>query len=42
MTANSPIEKEVIRAKYAEEREKRLRPEGNEQYLRLAGTSLSH
>jgi len=26
VTANNPIDKEVIRAKYAEEREKRLRP----------------
>ena len=28
-------------AKYREERDKRLRPDGNEQYLRLAG-QLSH
>ena len=42
MTATQPIEKEAIRAKYAEEREKRLREDGNEQYLRLAGTSLAH
>ena len=42
MAANSPIDKEAIRARYAEEREKRLRPDGNDQYLRIAGTSLAH
>ena len=42
MTANNLIDKEAIRARYAEEREKRLRPDGNDQYLRLAGTALSH
>src|SRR5262249_23535904 len=30
------IDKEKLRAKYAEEREKRLRADGNEQYIRLA------
>ena len=42
MSTSSPIDKQAIRAKYAEEREKRLRPDGNDQYLRLAGTSLEH
>jgi cation diffusion facilitator CzcD-associated flavoprotein CzcO len=31
------IDKEALRRKYAEERDKRLRPDGNRQYLRLAG-----
>jgi cation diffusion facilitator CzcD-associated flavoprotein CzcO len=31
------IDKEALRRKYAEERDKRLRPDGNDQYLRLAG-----
>jgi len=35
------IDKEALRKKYAEEREKRLRPDGNEQYLELKG-QLSH
>jgi cation diffusion facilitator CzcD-associated flavoprotein CzcO len=30
------IDKEALRRKYAEERDKRLRPDGNDQYLRLA------
>ena len=42
MTVKNAIDKKAIRARYAEEREKRLRPEGNDQYLRLAGTGLSH
>ena len=42
MTATDVIDKEALRAKYAEEREKRLRPDGNDQYLRIAGTSLAH
>jgi cyclohexanone monooxygenase len=37
-----PIDKEALRAKYLAERDKRLRPDGNDQYLRLAGTSLAH
>ena len=40
MTANNPIDKEAIRARYAEEREKRLRPDGNDQYLRIASLSM--
>jgi cyclohexanone monooxygenase len=31
------IDKESLRRKYAEERDKRLRPDGNDQYVRLAG-----
>ena len=42
MTATQPIDKEALRAKYAEEREKRLRQDGSDQYLTLAGTSLAH
>ena len=42
MTTTRPIDKEALRAKYLAERDKRLRPDGNDQYLRLAGTSLEH
>ena len=42
MTATPAIDKEALRAKYLAERDKRLRPDGNDQYLRLAGTSLAH
>ncbi|HEX2849801.1 MAG TPA: NAD(P)/FAD-dependent oxidoreductase [Acidimicrobiales bacterium] len=35
--ASAPIDKEALRRKYAEERVKRLRPDGNDQYLRLTG-----
>ena len=31
------IDKDALKQKYAEERDKRLRPDGNDQYLRLAG-----
>jgi cation diffusion facilitator CzcD-associated flavoprotein CzcO len=31
------IDKQALRRRYAEERDKRLRPDGNRQYLRLAG-----
>jgi cyclohexanone monooxygenase len=31
------IDKEALRRKYREERDKRLRPDGNDQYIRLAG-----
>ncbi|CAN5558059.1 NAD(P)/FAD-dependent oxidoreductase [soil metagenome] len=34
----APIDKEALRRKYAEERAKRLRPDGNRQYLRLTDT----
>ncbi len=42
MTTEGParpgrIDQEVLRRKYAEERDKRLRPDGNDQYLRLTG-----
>jgi cation diffusion facilitator CzcD-associated flavoprotein CzcO len=36
-----PLDKEALRQKYLEERNKRLRPDGNDQYLRLTG-QLSH
>ena len=32
-----PLDKEALRRKYQQERDKRLRPDGNDQYLRLAG-----
>jgi cation diffusion facilitator CzcD-associated flavoprotein CzcO len=32
-----PIDTDALRRKYAEERDKRLRPDGNDQYLRLTG-----
>jgi len=41
MTISQPIDNEAIRATYRAEREKRLRPDGNDQYLRLAGSSLA-
>ena len=33
--ASGRIDKEALRRKYAQERDKRLRPDGNDQYLRL-------
>ncbi|HEX5380189.1 MAG TPA: NAD(P)-binding protein, partial [Phenylobacterium sp.] len=36
-----PIDKQALLAKYIEERDKRLRPDGNDQYLRLQGR-LAH
>jgi len=36
-----PIDKEALRQKYAQERDKRLRPDGNAQYVRLTG-QLAH
>jgi cyclohexanone monooxygenase len=36
-----PFDKGLLRRKYNEERDKRLRPDGNDQYLRLEG-QLSH
>ena len=36
-----PIDKEALREKYREERDKRLRLDGNDQYLRLDG-QLAH
>ncbi|MQA94284.1 MAG: NAD(P)-binding protein [Streptosporangiales bacterium] len=38
----TPIDREALRRKYREERDKRLRPDGNDQYLRLAGGHLAH
>ena len=35
------VDLDALKRKYAEEREKRLRPDGNDQYVRLAG-QLSH
>ena len=42
MTTESParpgrVDTEALRRRYAEERDKRLRPDGNDQYLRLTG-----
>ncbi|GAB3008050.1 NAD(P)-binding domain-containing protein [Amycolatopsis acidiphila] len=39
--AVTAFDKEALRRKYLEERDKRLRPDGNEQYLRLRGR-LAH
>ena len=36
-TAEKSIDKDALRAKYAEERDKRLRADGNDQYQRLEG-----
>jgi cation diffusion facilitator CzcD-associated flavoprotein CzcO len=36
------IDKEALKQKYLEERDKRLRPDGNAQYIRLAGTKFGH
>ena len=41
MPAGTPIDKEALRQKYREERDKRLRPDGNNQYLRSTG-QLAH
>jgi hypothetical protein len=38
---NQPLDKERLRQKYMEERNKRLRPDGNDQYLQVAG-QLAH
>jgi cation diffusion facilitator CzcD-associated flavoprotein CzcO len=38
---NAAIDKDGLRRKYLEERNKRLRPDGNDQYLRVAG-QLAH
>src|SRR2546421_12992758 len=38
---NRPIDKERLRQKYMEERNKRLRPDGNDQYLQIKG-QLAH
>jgi len=33
----APVDTDALRRKYAEERDKRLRPDGNDQYIRLTG-----
>jgi cyclohexanone monooxygenase len=38
---STPIDPEALRRKYRQERDKRLRPDGNEQYLRVSG-QLAH
>jgi cyclohexanone monooxygenase len=40
--AVTPIDKAALRQKYAEERAKRLRPDGNDQYLRLEGELVTY
>jgi cation diffusion facilitator CzcD-associated flavoprotein CzcO len=40
-TATPAIDKDALRRRYAAERDKRLRPDGNDQYLRLHG-QLAH
>ena len=40
-TPGPTIDKRALRQKYAAERDKRLRPDGNEQYIRLTG-QLAH
>jgi cyclohexanone monooxygenase len=40
--ARQPIDKEALKAKYRAERDKRLRADGNAQYLRLSGSHLAH
>ena len=41
-TVDKPaIDKEALKRKYREERDKRLRPDGNAQYVRIEGR-LSH
>ncbi|MBT6349857.1 MAG: monooxygenase, partial [Proteobacteria bacterium] len=39
--AITPAEKKKLKKKYAEEREKRLRADGNDQYIRIGG-KFSH
>ena len=41
MAAAAVVEKRALRAKYAEERAKRLRPDGPDQYIRMQNTPLS-
>ena len=36
-TSTRPIDREALRRKYREERDKRLRADGNGQYLQLTG-----
>ena len=37
MTDGIQIDKKALRRKYREERDKRLRPDGNDQYLQITG-----
>jgi cation diffusion facilitator CzcD-associated flavoprotein CzcO len=41
MTTGPAVDVEALKRRYAEERAKRLRPDGNDQYVRIAG-QLSH
>jgi len=44
-TENAPttrLDKEALKEKYRLERDKRLRPDGNAQYIRLAGSQFAH
>jgi cyclohexanone monooxygenase len=40
--AGTTIDKEALRRKYLEERDKRLRPDGNDQYVQLTGQLAHH
>ncbi|MCR5879998.1 hypothetical protein [Phenylobacterium sp. J367] len=40
--ATRPIDKQALLERYRTERDKRLLPEGNAQYLELRGTHLTH
>lgn len=42
MSSGATIDKEALKRRYAAEREKRLRPDGNDQYLRLTGRLAHH
>ncbi len=42
VTDRPSIDREALKRKYREERDKRLRPDGNAQYVRLAGTRFAH
>jgi cyclohexanone monooxygenase len=42
VTDRPDVDKEALRRKYLEERDKRLRPDGNDQYLRLTGELAYH
>src|ERR1700674_4462729 len=37
-SGTDPLDREALRARYREERDKRLRPDGNDQYLEPSGT----
>jgi cyclohexanone monooxygenase len=42
VTDRPDVDREALRRKYLEERDKRLRPDGNDQYLRLTGELASY